>query len=328
MKIKKHEMIYNLDIYAKTYASGNNLCLADVQGDYDKIDFGSKHSASVAFKAISKAYDEGITYIDFDEVDRQVQQETDRIRSAGQGIDRMRGYREAPSARGMSGFHIRNGSTLGEDGDHAEPEGFNLRFRVTPDGHMEQVDEPTPVFDEAQDEGDEGPQEPERDTFNPENEDDGLDFVNRALGIDPSPQPCPEQAPEEDNASDEMVERVRRALGQSLSDSPVEIVPLEEHENADHDVQGMWNNLLHVNPAGAEINLAADTYARNIEQWQNEMNERLEQITFQNSELRNEISLLQERLRSNTHDQVRMPETGEAEREHEILRSILGNREE
>lgn len=66
-------------------------------------------------------------------------------------------------------------------------------------------------------------------------------------------------------------------------------------------------------------------YARNIEQWQNEMNERLEQVTFQNNELRNEISLLQERLLSNTYDQVRMPEVAQAERD---LRSILRNREE
>lgn len=238
MKIKKHDMIYNLDIYAKTYASGNNLRLADVQGDYDEIDFGSEHSASVAFEAISKAYDEGITYIDFDEVDRRVQEETDRIRSAGQGIDRMRGYEEAPSASGvsgLSGFHIRNGSALGVNTDNAEPSGFNLRFTINRDGHLEQLEEPAPVFDDTPHE----PEDlaPEEDTFNPENEQEGLDFINSALGINPSPQPCPEQASEEDNASDEMVERVRRALGESLSDSPIEVTPLEEHENADNNLE-------------------------------------------------------------------------------------------
>lgn len=261
MKIKKHDIIYNLDIYAKTYISDNNLCLADVQGDYDKIDFENEHSVDAAFKAISKAYDEGFTFINFDEIDRQVQEETNR--------------------------------------DNAHLDGFNLRFRINPDDHMEQVSEPTPEIDEAEE-----PQEPER----------------GALNSEPSLQPWPE---EHEEAAGEGLDLVASegndewGFVNSDDNAVIATPPSDLYTSLRNELRNEVGTRL------AELRVDTEILRMQLTRLQNEVHSHNEDS--QDEDIRREIL---ERCRSNTHDEVRMPEAGEAERENEILRRILANREE
>ena len=54
MFVIKNGIMYNLNSYAKVYPSTDRcaLCLADVQGDFDTIDFDTNKSLQEAFSLI------------------------------------------------------------------------------------------------------------------------------------------------------------------------------------------------------------------------------------------------------------------------------------
>lgn len=54
MFVRKNGIMYNLNSYAKVYPSKDRcaLCLADVQGDFDTIDFNTNKSLEEAFRLI------------------------------------------------------------------------------------------------------------------------------------------------------------------------------------------------------------------------------------------------------------------------------------
>ena len=80
MFIRKNNVIYNLNKYAKVFRNEDNfaLCLADVQGDYDSIYFDSEREMNEAFDAITRHFfpPVGLTakdlpqMINFDDLDK------------------------------------------------------------------------------------------------------------------------------------------------------------------------------------------------------------------------------------------------------------------
>lgn len=58
MKVRKNNIIYNLEHYAKVYPNPDRcaLCLANVQGDYDTIDFEDEDKMNFAFSLITRYF--------------------------------------------------------------------------------------------------------------------------------------------------------------------------------------------------------------------------------------------------------------------------------
>lgn len=58
MFVRKNGILYNLNLYAKVFPDKERLalCLADVQGDFDTIDFKSQEELNDAFNLIIKFF--------------------------------------------------------------------------------------------------------------------------------------------------------------------------------------------------------------------------------------------------------------------------------
>ena len=116
MFIRKNNIIYNLDHYAKVYPhkDSKTLCLANVQGDFDEIKFATAEEAVNAFNIITNHFipPMGITpdqlpnMINFDDLGRSFRVDAEgnlRTEISEEDIDRIvrqnreQGWRAAPS---------------------------------------------------------------------------------------------------------------------------------------------------------------------------------------------------------------------------------------
>lgn len=322
MKVRKNNIIYNLEHYAKVYPNPDRcaLCLANVQGDYDTIDFEDEDKMNFAFSLITRYF---INNSDTTLPEMICLDNLSWGDSVNENVDKDTSVQNILNAyNDMVHEHRRRD----EEEYQEQEDGLADRIRNLLNENEEawrdafvHVQEDEPEEDNA--EGIENPWNEEQPLG--EHEFAGEQVAPDAINMDPDEFDVAEEQNEGPLAFNE------GALGFVADDNPV-----HEHIEFNPDFQ----QAIH---AAIEDNFGEQyAFNNNIQNQLVEYNNDIRRLQAQNSALEDHINYLSQQLnmllnrpdnlldvQAARFDEVRIPEVGEAHRD-EILRRMLANRDE